>query len=106
MTRRRVLGGMATIAAGVLAGVGCQRGMPKNQITLWHMWEGRRGELFNRLLDRFRENHPDIHVEAQLVATRYYSQKWFAAAGSDSLPDLFVFNSSWLRSGSGLGRAI
>lgn len=67
----------------------------KSSLTFWHLWGGSRGPLVDELVARFNRQHPEIGIEQSFTAPFDLGPKVFAAAGTNTLPDVFNLSSDW-----------
>jgi len=67
----------------------------KVSLTFWHLWGGSRGPLVDQLIERFNVVHPEIAIEQSFTAPFDLGPKVFAAAGTNTLPDVFNLSSDW-----------
>lgn len=60
-------------------------------LTFWHIWpEGQMGEIVDEYIEKFEDEHPNVHIES--VATQeveYQNNKLKVAAASGSQGDIF-----------------
>jgi multiple sugar transport system substrate-binding protein len=64
-------------------------------LTYWHLWGGSRSPLVDQLIERFNQKHPEIEIEQSFTAPFDLGPKVFAAAGTNTLPDVFNLSSDW-----------
>lgn len=94
---RRVLTG-AVAAAGVLALAACASATPSDggeggTLTVWHYFtEDTQVGVLDEYASTFEAAHEGVTVENVFVPYDQYSSKLIAAAGSETGPDVVVFN--------------
>ena len=60
----------------------------KPKITLWHTFSGREKETFNKIIQRYIENHSDIIIDYQPQDYSAMIQKYITAASAGDAPDI------------------
>lgn len=95
--RRRLLAGMGTLSALALM-VGTPSLAQEEQITLRMSWFGNdaRHALYNRLLDIYEEQNPNINVEREFTGFDAYWPKLATQAAGGNPPDLIVQHLSYI----------
>src|SRR5690625_7985390 len=60
-------------------------------ITIWHNFSGEdlRAQSVQQIIEDFKENHPDIKVDAQAIPVDAYRERIGTVAASKELPDIF-----------------
>lgn len=115
MNKKKVFGfTMAAVMAGtvMLAGCGGSTGTGGNNSTpksengtseadskeagkvniSFSLWDEVQKPVFDEIVAKFEEEHPDIHVDVQLTPWSQYWTKLDAAMGADSAADVFWMN--------------
>lgn len=106
MTRRTPLSIAATAAAALLlagcagSGAGSDNAYdPDEKVTLDFAFWGNddRADRYNRLIEAFNEEHPNITVNASFSDFPSFWEKRQTEAAGGGLPDVFQFSDSYLR---------
>ena len=81
---------------------GCAR--TKEDRTVVRFWVmGYEGEVVARLLPEFERQHPDIHVDLQIVPWLSAHEKLLTAFAGESLPDVSPIGNTWIPEFAALG---
>ncbi|WP_309973734.1 extracellular solute-binding protein [Agromyces sp. 3263] len=106
---RRVLAVAAASGATVLALAGCAGGGtgggseaaydPDEEVTLTFTWWGNddRAQRYQKLIDAFEAEHPNITIEGTFTDFPSYWEKRQTEAAGGGLPDVWQFSDSYLR---------
>ncbi len=99
MNMRVTLGRVLVVAACALAIV-CIAGagsiaLAQTRITFWHVWDGARLPLIDRLVADFEAKNPDIKVQAELVSQQGLMEKYLTAIAGGTPPDVIQVNASF-----------
>ena len=89
---------------GILATglAGCARTEDtRTTVRFWVM--GYEGEVVARMLPEFERQHPDIHVDLQIVPWLSAHEKLLTAFAGDSLPDVCPIGNTWIPEFAALG---
>ncbi|TQM12474.1 carbohydrate ABC transporter substrate-binding protein (CUT1 family) [Pseudoxanthomonas sp. 3HH-4] len=90
------------ILLSVLAIAGCARTQDdRTVVRFWVM--GYEGEVVARLLPEFERQHPDIHVDLQIVPWLSAHEKLLTAFAGESLPDVSPIGNTWIPEFAALG---
>jgi arabinogalactan oligomer/maltooligosaccharide transport system substrate-binding protein len=66
-------------------------------VVLWHSWAGGDGDALAAILERFRQERPNIQVETLFVPYGDLAQAYTDAAATGGGPDLMLAPGWWLR---------
>ena len=81
---------------------GCARTQEdRTVVRFWVM--GYEGEVVARLLPEFERQHPDIHVDLQIVPWLSAHEKLLTAFAGESLPDVSPIGNTWIPEFAALG---
>lgn len=91
------------IFIGLLFVVGCGDGSEGNSktgdqkrdeasISIWHNYAGDdlRAQVVREMIEEFKEDHPDIKVDAQAIPVDGYRERISTVAAAKELPDVFL----------------
>lgn len=85
-----------------LAVAGCARTQDdRTTVRFWVM--GYEGEVVAKLLPEFERQHPDIHVDLQIVPWLSAHEKLLTAFAGESLPDVSPIGNTWIPEFAALG---
>ena len=85
-----------------LAVAGCARTHDdRTTVRFWVM--GYEGEVVAKLLPEFERQHPDIHVDLQIVPWLSAHEKLLTAFAGESLPDVSPIGNTWIPEFAALG---
>lgn len=85
-----------------LALAGCARTQDERTVVrFWVM--GYEGEVVAKLLPAFERQHPDIHVDLQIVPWLSAHEKLLTAFAGESLPDVSPIGNTWIPEFAALG---
>ena len=88
---------LLVVAAIVLGVAGCARSEDtRTTVRFWVM--GYEGEVVAKLLPEFERQHPDIHVDLQIVPWLSAHEKLLTAFAGESLPDVSPIGNTWIMS--------
>ncbi len=88
------------LALAVVAG--CARTQDERTVVrFWVM--GYEGEVVAKLLPEFERQHPDIHVDLQIVPWLSAHEKLLTAFAGESLPDVSPIGNTWIPEFAALG---
>ena len=73
----------------------------RTTVRFWVM--GYEGEVVAKLLPEFERQHPDIHVDLQIVPWLSAHEKLLTAFAGDSLPDVCPIGNTWIPEFAALG---
>ena len=90
------------VAAIVVGLAGCARSEDtRTTVRFWVM--GYEGEVVAKLLPEFERQHPDIHVDLQIVPWLSAHEKLLTAFAGESLPDVSPIGNTWIPEFAALG---
>jgi multiple sugar transport system substrate-binding protein len=97
--RPRFLLALVSVLALVLAACGgggseSSSGGPV-KITVWHGWTDVQADNFNKLLDQYNKEHPDVQVTQLATPSDQVLQKVLTAVRGNSAPDVAYMFGSW-----------
>lgn len=63
----------------------------KTKISIWHNFAGDdlRAKAVRDLIDKYKEEHPDVEVDAQAIPVDGYRQRLSTVAAANEMPDVF-----------------
>ena len=95
-------GFLLVVAALVVGLAGCARSEDtRTTVRFWVM--GYEGEVVAKLLPEFERQHPDIHVDLQIVPWLSAHEKLLTAFAGESLPDVSPIGNTWIPEFAALG---
>ena len=90
------------LASALMIIAGCAR--PQDDRTTVRFWVmGYEGEVVAKLLPEFERQHPDIHVDLQIVPWLSAHEKLLTAFAGESLPDVSPIGNTWIPEFAALG---
>ncbi|WP_284449533.1 sugar ABC transporter substrate-binding protein [Pseudoxanthomonas mexicana] len=93
---------LLVVAALIVGLAGCARSEDtRTTVRFWVM--GYEGEVVAKLLPEFERQHPDIHVDLQIVPWLSAHEKLLTAFAGDSLPDVCPIGNTWIPEFAALG---
>ena len=93
---------LACLIVIALVVAGCARTQDdRTTVRFWVM--GYEGEIVARLLPEFERQHPDIHVDLQIVPWLSAHEKLLTAFAGESLPDVSPIGNTWIPEFAALG---
>lgn len=93
---------LAILLLALAVVVGCARTQDERTVVrFWVM--GYEGEVVARLLPEFERQHPDIHVDLQIVPWLSAHEKLLTAFAGESLPDVSPIGNTWIPEFAALG---
>ncbi len=107
-SKKRALAAVAFATGAALALAGCAGGTtpepaasfdPDEKVTLDFTWWGNddRAERYQKLIDAFNEEYPNITINGQFTDFPSYWEKRQTEAAGGGLPDVWQFSDSYLR---------
>ena len=93
---------LLVVAVIVVGLAGCARSEDtRTTVRFWVM--GYEGEVVAKLLPEFERQHPDIHVDLQIVPWLSAHEKLLTAFAGESLPDVSPIGNTWIPEFAALG---
>lgn len=82
----------------------CNRGIPENTLRFWHFWaEPGQKSVLDSVIDEFRRENPDIHVEVSELSWADGKTKLMINFNAETAPDVLELGSDWIAQFSSSG---